>query len=442
MPNGNHHRVVVTGLGTISCLGNSVDELWDGLLAGRSGIRRFTTFNADDAPIKIGGEILNFDRIERLGEKWARRAFHYSAYGLAASLEAIENAGLDIDAGDLDTAGVVIANAHGCHGSFWMYTDHELQKLKDTDKQHFRHFWEWVEEARPEEFDPEVFGPPFMLLGHELATTLVAERIGSIGPRCSISTACTSGARAIDRAWRMLRRNQCNIVLVGGAEFIMDPPSIGVLHGMRALTAHDADPIHASKPFDRNRSGFVAASGSAILCMETLEHAKKRGANILAEMVGSGGSGNAYSLFAPETEGVGPSSAMHKAINDAGITPEDIDCVYAHATATGVGDPAESLGIKMTFGDHCPNVPITATKSMIGHSIAAAGAFGAMTCVLSLHNGVIPPTINLEDPDDFTEGLNIVTGEPRECDVNYAMCNAFGFGGANASNLFKKYDGT
>jgi len=413
------------------------------MLAGRSGVKRISNFDTDidDCPIKVAGEVRNFDAVEILGKKWAGRGFQYVQYALAAALEAITNAGLDVDGDELNDAGIVISNAHGVEWLQEKVCEDAGRKYGFENKyDQLRHAWELAKNRVHPPFDESVFGPRMVLwMCNEAATDIVGQRIGSLGPRFTISTACVSGVLAIDRAWRWLRRGQCEIVVAGGAEFAVESNGIWSLHAMRALTSHELDPARASRPFDKNRSGFVLADGAGILVMETLEHALARNAPILAELVGSGGSANAYSLFAPQTDGAGPSGAMDAALHDAGVSYRDIDLVYAHATATGIGDPAEAEGIRMTFKEHTPNVSITAPKSMMGHAIGASGALGAVGCVQSLRDQVVPPTINLTEPDECAAGLNIVCDSPEERRLEYVLNNAFGFGGANGSNIFKRY---
>lgn len=436
------HRVVVTGVGAVSCMGNTAVETWENMQAGHSGIRSISYFDPGDCPIKVAGEVRGFDAVARLGEEWAGRGFQYVQYGLAAALEALEQAGLDPDEDDLTDAGVVIANAHGVGWMLQQVGQDARNKYGfEDDYESLRHGWEMIATWRKPPFEESAFGPRMLLLmSNEAATDIVGERIGSLGPRFSISTACVSGARAVDRAFRWLKRGQCDVVLAGGAECVIEPNGIWALNAMKALSAHAANPEHASRPFDKNRSGFVLADGAGVLVCETLEHAQKRGATILAELVGSGGSANAHSLFAPESAGAGPNGAMEGALRSAGLDYHEIDVVYAHATATGVGDPAEAEGIKMTFKEHTPNVSITAPKSMIGHAIGAAGALGAVACVQSIVDQIVPPTINLTEPDECAEGLHIVTGEAEKREINFVLNNAFGFGGANGSNIFRRFE--
>ncbi len=434
------HRVVVTGLGAVSCLGTTASETWDNMVAGNSGIRHISAFDLPECPIRVAGEVRNFDAVERLGKEWAGKGFQYCQYALAASLEAIAHAGLDVDAFDFTKTGISIANAHGVGWFMYKVGIDARHKYGYNDFEALRHGWELIASYREEPYEESAYSPEMVfMMSNEAATDLVGLRIGSIGPRFTVSSACVSGARAVDRAFRWLKRGQCEMVIAGGAEVVVEPNGIWALNAMKALSAHQDEPEGASRPFDKNRSGFVLAEGSGMMVLETLEHAQKRGAPILAELVGCGGSANAYSLFAPESAGAGPSGAMNGALKSAGMNYDEIDAVFAHATATGIGDPAEAEGIKMTFKDHTPNVSVTAPKSMMGHSIGAAGALGAVACVQSIMHQAVPPTINMTDPEDFTRDMRIVNGIAEERPINAVLNNAFGFGGSNGSNIFKRF---
>jgi len=431
----------VTGLGAYTCLGSDVDEMWENLINGRSGIRRISGFDATDFPITIAGEVQDFDPYQAIDKDWDGRGDRYCQLGVAAAMQAIRNADLDIDQGDVVDAGVVIANGHG---HWWDFADVILDLLDRGEYDGFDaiQFWSMVQDLTHQRRGPDAFDPNLIMnLNYDAPSALVAERLGSYGPRFTISTACASGVKSVERAVRFLWHGDCEMVITGGAESDVTTFGIWLLDGMRALTSHDGHPEAASRPFDQNRDGFVIAEGAAILVLETLEHAVKRKAHIHAEVVGVGGSANAYSLFAPEPIGEGPAGAMEAALLSAGMGYTDVDCIYAHATATGVGDPAEAGGFKMVFKDHMLNVSITATKSMMGHGIGAAGAIGAIQCVKSVETGVIPPIINLDDPDDCCEGLNLVSGSAEERPVKCALNNGFGFGGGNCANIFTRFDG-
>lgn len=435
-------RVVVTGMGAYTCLGDNPDKMWENLIQGISGVRRITIFDATDFPITIAGEIQNFDAKSVNGEYWAALCGErYNQIGLAAAVQAVINAGFDIDSNDLADAGVVVSNAHGIWDPFPSSARKMIANNEYTDG-NGPLIWKYVQEHFTSNYGPLGFNPElFLTMNYDSPSTLIADRLSATGPRFTVSSACVSGAKSVERAVRMLRHGMTDIVITGGAESDVTEYGIWFLDAMRALTSHCEVPENASKPFDKNRSGFVLAEASAILILETLEHASKRGANILAEVVGVGGSANAYSLFAPEPVGEGPAGAMNAALKDAGMNYDEIDAVFAHATATEVGDPAEAGGIKMTFKDHTENVTVTATKCMMGHSIGAAGAVGAIQCVKAVQTNCIPPVINLEDPDESCEGLNIPKNQAEHREIKCVLNNAFGFGGANASNIFIKFTG-
>lgn len=445
MSGGNTHRnrVVVTGLGAIGCLGHSAEEMWQGLLAGRSGIRKIAAPDCQGFEITIAGEIQDFDPLARLGPDWAYVGDRFAQLGLAAALEAIENAGLDVGRGDLSSAGVVLANAHN-NGGRDAWSGHALftYKMGEWDADRFLDLFHTVLDTYNTRYAPHPVEQDICYRqSSDFPTHLVARYLQTRGPLFTVSSACVSGAKTVERGVRWLRRGQCEVAICGGAESVVDPWGIWFLHAMKALTSFSRDPEHASRPFDRDRSGFVLAEGAGVLVLETLDHALRRGAPILAEVVGVGGSANANSLYAPEPVGDGVAGAMRAALRDADIEPERIDAVFAHATATGIGDPAEADGIRLTLGDHAPNVAITATKSMIGHAIAAAGALGAIQCVQAIRDGLIPPIKNLEVVDEACAGLHYVRGEAEARRLDCVMNNAFGFGGANGTNIFKRYAG-
>ncbi len=299
-----------------------------------------------------------------------------------------------------------------------------------------------MEQSIKAERGPEGWMPQFFwTMTYDAPAAMIASRLQATGPNFAIASACVSGAKAVERATRWLRRGHAEIIIAGGSESVIDQHGVRVLHAMHALTAHSHIPEHASRPFDKNRAGFVLAEGAGMLVLETLDHARQRDAPILAEVVGVGGSANAFSLYAPEPVGEGPAAAMDAALNDARMDYHDVDLIVAHATSTGIGDPAEAEGFRMTFKEAVGAIAITAPKSMMGHAIGAAGALGAVHCVQAIQHGVIPPTMNLDDPEEFIAGLDVIRDEAREQPVRIALNNAFGFGGANGSNIFVRFDG-
>ena len=441
--NSQRNRVVVTGVGALSCLGLTAEQTWCGLLEGKSGIRKMSQPDCQGFDISVAGEILGFDPLETLGRDWAFLGDRFSQIGLAASLQAIEAAGLDAGRGQLRAAGVVLANAHyNCGRDSWGGRALEAFPTGRVDTDHIGQLVGIVREGLNERHRGYPVEQDIVYRQNpDYPTHLVARYCQTSGPLFTVSSACVSGAKTVERGVRWLRRGQCEVALCGGTESVVDPWGIWFLNAMRALTSFSADPEHASKPFDRDRSGFVLAEGAGVLVLETLDHALRRDAPILAEVVGVGGSANANSLYAPEPVGDGVAGAMKAALRDAQVEPEKIDVVFAHATSTGIGDPAEADGIRLTFGDHAAKVGVTATKSMMGHAIAAAGALGAIQCVQAIRDNVIPPIINLENVDEACQGVNYIRRQAIERRIDYALNNAFGFGGANASNIFKRFVG-
>ena len=436
------HRVVVTGFGAVTCLGLTAEETWSNLVAGRCGIRKISRFDATGFEVSVAGEISGFNSVEQLGPDWAYLGDRFSQIGLAAALQAARHAGLDPDAGAMRQAAVITANAHsdmshyGAQG--WEFARNggvdiyrDGVRLTEGVIDHISR------RAAPYRIDPDLL----YRQNYDYTTHLVAKRFNTRGPLFTVSSACVSGAKAVERGVRWLQRGHCHVALCGGSEAVVDQFGIWLLHAMRALTTYAADPHHASRPFDRDRSGFVLAEGAGFLILETLEHALRRDARIYAEVVGVGGSANANSLFAPEPVGDGVAGAMLAAMRHGGVAPKEIDMVAAHATATGIGDPAEADGIRIALQDHAPNVAITASKSMMGHAIAASGALGAIQCVQAIRDNVVPPIINLDNPDSCCEGLHMVANVAEPRPVNCAINNAFGFGGSNGSNIFRRFAG-
>jgi len=435
-------RIVVTGYGAVTCLGLDADASWRNLVSGTSGIRRVESFDVSDMPITIAGEIREFDPVASLGPQWAYIGDRYVQIAQAATLQALGHAGLDAEGPEARAAAVVIANAHGFtaawgkaaqpliaeHGYDGMDQVELLEGIRDYMEQHY------MEPGAV--YDHDVFAR--MMYNHQ--TKVVSARLQTTGPCFSVSSACMSGAKSIDRATRYLRHGHAEVALAGGTEACVARYAIFFLHAMKALTTDCDTPEEASRPFDQGRSGFVLSEGCGILCLETLAHARRRGATILAEVMGNGSSNNANSLFAPEDDGGGSAGSMKAALRDGGVDPATVDAVFAHATATGVGDPAEAEAIRLTLGDAAADASVTAPKSMMGHAIAASGAIAAINSVQAINDGVIPPVLNLTDPDpECTRGLDIVRDEARERRVNCVLNNAFGFGGTNAAHVFRRF---
>ncbi|MFG0328798.1 MAG: beta-ketoacyl-[acyl-carrier-protein] synthase family protein [Phycisphaerales bacterium] len=416
------NRVVVTGLGAVTCLGHDAETTWRHMLAGESGIRRIRRFDVSEFPIKIAGEVQNWDADAALGPDWAAQGERMSELAMQAGLEAARSAGFEPGDPKLEDAAVVMANAHGD----WDVGTPVFIRVS-------------LEDGGPAAYSPPEF---WQRIFYHAPTYMVARRLGAHGPAFTVSCACVSGAKSVERAVRWLRRGHAQVAFAGGTETVVDKYCVQFLHTMRALTAEwEDEPAQASRPFNRDRAGFVVAEGAGVLTLETLEHAQRRGATILAEVAGVGGSANAHSLFAPEPVGEGPSASMDAALRDAQMDPAEIDLILAHATATEVGDPAEADGFRMTFGDTVGQPSICATKSMIGHAIGASGAIGAINLVQALRDGAAPPILNLNDLDTCGEGLRLVRGEAESRPYRAGLANAFGFGGTNASLVFKRFDG-
>lgn len=435
-------RVVVTGIGALSCLGLTAEDTWEGLLAGRSGIGPITHPDSQGIDVSVCGEIEGFDPVAQLGEQWAYVGDRYSQIALAASLQAAANAGLDPDRGDFRDAAIIMANAHNnCGRESWGHHGYHSGIAEEYERDGFLDLLlivrdEFTKNHAPYPVEQDVF----YRMSCDYPTHLIARRFDAHGPLLTPSCACVSGAKSVERGLRFLRHGQAEMALCGGTESVVDPWGFWFLNAMRALTTFSDDPEHASRPFDKERSGFVLSEGAGALILETLDHARRRGAPILAEVAGVGGSANSNSLYAPEPVGEGVAGAMRAAMRDARIEPNEVDAVFAHATATGIGDPAEADGVHIAFGDHADRCAITATKSMIGHAIAAAGALGAIQCIQAIRDQRIPPVINLDDPDECIANLHVVTGASEERRVDVALNNAFGFGGSNGSNIFKRFE--
>ncbi len=408
---------MVTGYGLVTCIGLNAAETWTSLANGQSGVRRISIFGDLDYPIKVAGQVVGLDAESILGKLVAGKNARFANLGLVAGTEAVLHAGLRPRDPMLRDAAVSMANAHGD----WCLT-------------------EWIFPVVWKD-DPRAVNPQDTMerLRYDALSRVMGHYFGAHGPRSTISTACCSGTKAIERAFRWLARGHAQVAIAGGAEGIVDHYCIRFLHAMRALTTHHTDPHHASKPFDKNRSGFVIGEGAGVFVLETLEHALQRGAPIRAEVIGVGGSGNATSLYTPDPEGDGSAVAMQAAIRNAGIAPTEIDTIFAHATATDTGDPAEAIAIRAVFGEHAPKIAITAPKSMMGHPIGASGAIASVNSVQAIIHNTVPPVINLDDPDPCIEGLHVVRGRAESRPVNCVLSNAFGFGGVNGCNIFRRF---
>jgi 3-oxoacyl-[acyl-carrier-protein] synthase II len=420
MSEGHARRVVVTGMGAVTALGNDVPSTWAGMAAGRSAVRTITAFDPSRVTSRIAGEVHDVDASHVLDRKELRRTDRYIMFGLVAAREAMDAAGLpDRLEGDLaEATGVILGTGLGGVGTL---TDNITINA---------------------ERGPDRISPFFIPMGiPNIGAGQIAINTGALGPNFAVVSACATGGHAIGEAWETIRRHDAEIMLAGGTEAGIYEPLVGGFCAMRALSTRNDDPEAASRPFDKGRDGFVAGEGAAVLVLEALDHAIARGAQPLAEIVGYGATADASHITLPAPGGIGAVRAARRAIEKAGITSDAIAHVNAHATSTPEGDKAELQAIRTIFGAHAPDVAITANKSMIGHTLGAAGAIEAIVTIMTMREGCIPPTINLEDPDDYAEGLDIVTGGARSMVVDYALSTSFGFGGQNSALVFRRWDG-
>jgi 3-oxoacyl-[acyl-carrier-protein] synthase II len=404
-------RVVVTGMGTVSPVGNSVAQSWESLRAGRGGIAAITHFDASRLPVRIAGEVKGFDAAAIFGTKEARRGTPHVHFAMAAAREAVLDSGLDIGAVSSDV-GVLIASGIG-----------GLEVIENTTR--------ILDAEGPRRVSP--FAAAMALV--DMAPGMVAIDLGARGPNMAVVSACASGADAIGQASNWIRQGDAVAVLAGGTEAGITSTGIAMFAAARALSTRNDDPDHASRPFDGERDGFVAAEGSAVLVLEEREHALARGATILAELLGYAASADAYHITAPEPSGDGAIRCVRRALERAGLRPEDIQYINAHGTGTPLNDLSETRAIKRLFGESAYSVPISSTKSMTGHMLGAAGAFEAMVTILAMRDGFLPPTVNLDNADPECD-LDYVPKVGRAANARLAMTTSFGFGGHNACLVF------
>jgi 3-oxoacyl-[acyl-carrier-protein] synthase II len=410
-------RVVVTGLGALTPLGNTTDEFWAALLQGRSGIGPITRFDTTGYPTRIAGEVRNFDPLKYVDRKEARRLDPYLHYAMACSCMAVDDAGLDTDRVDGERFGVLIGSGIG--GITTLLEGEHTRMEKGFDR-----------------VSPFVI--PMLIVN--MAAGLVSMRFGAKGPNSSVVTACATGNHALGDAYRIIQRGEADVMIAGGAEAMIVPLTIAGFCAMKAMSTRNDEPEKASRPFDADRDGFVCSEGAGILVLEALEHAVRRDARIYGEIVGYGMSGDAHHMTAPDPEGDGAARAMRAALRDAALAPTEVGYINAHGTSTPYNDKFETMAIKRVFGDHAARLAVSSTKSMTGHLLGAAGGIEAIACVLALHHGILPPTINYQTPDPDCD-LDYIPNQARKQDVDVALSNAFGFGGTNATLAFRKYRG-
>ena len=406
-------RVVVTGLGAVTPIGNTVEEFWKGIRDGKVGIGPITRFDTTGYKVTLAAEVKDFKAADRMDFKAAKRMDRFSHYAVAASKEALEDSGLDLSKEDAFRAGVVIGSGIG--------------SLEMMESEHEKILKGQVNRVNP-------LMVPRMI--SNMAAGNVSIQLGLRGKCTNVVTACASGTHCIGDAFRAIQYDDADIMFAGGAESSICPTGIAGFQSLTALSTSD-DPLYASIPFDKNRSGFVMGEGAAIVILEELEHAKKRGAKIYAEVTGYGCSSDAYHITSPAEDGAGAATAMINAMKDAGVNPEEITYINAHGTSTHHNDLFETRAIKLAFGEHAKDIRINSTKSMIGHLLGAAGAIECLTCVKEIEEGYIHATVGYETPDEELD-LNYCK-EAYEEEVPYAISNSLGFGGHNASLLLKKY---
>ncbi len=410
-------RVVVTGIGTINPLGNNIEEYFSNLEKGVSGAGPITHFDPSHFKTKFACELKGYDPSQFFDRKELRKYDLYTQYALVAAEQAVKDSGLDLESIDKDMTGVIWASGIGGLETFY-------QEVKS-----------YVEGGQIPRYSP--FFIPKMIA--DMAAGHISMKYGFRGPNYCTVSACASSNHAMIDALTYLRLGRADIIVTGGSEAAINPPGVGGFNSMQALSTRNDEPTKASRPFDANRDGFVIGEGAGALILEEYEHAKARGAKIYAEVAGGGMSADAYHLTAPHPEGIGARKAMVDAIHDAGLELTDIDYVNTHGTSTPVGDLAEIKGIVATFGEHAYKMNISATKSMTGHLLGAAGAIEALACIMALNKGIIPPTINNETLDpEIDPKLNLTLNKAQQRDINVALSNTFGFGGHNSSVIFKK----
>ena len=409
-------RVVVTGLGAVTPIGIGKENFWNALISGKNGIVKITRYDPTETNVQIAGEVQDFDPAQFIDKKELKRMDRYTQFALAAARLAIEDSKIDLEKIDNDRAGAFVGTGIG--GMETLHSQYEKLFAKGASR----------------------ISPFFIPMAiTNMATGNVAIAFNLRGPCECIVTACASGTNAIGDAFHLIQRGDADIMLAGGTEAAVSPAGVAGFGAMKALCSdHNDDPAHASRPFDKNRSGFVMGEGAGIILLEELEHAKARGAHIYAEIVGYGRNDDAYHITTPAPGGITQAKCMKLALDDAGLKPEDIDYINAHGTSTHFNDEGETQAIKNLFGEHAYKIPVSSTKSMTGHMLGAAGGVEAIATVLSVEKNIVHPTINYETPDEGLD-LNYVPNVAQEHEVNAAISNSFGFGGHNACVVFKKF---
>ena len=411
-------RVVITGLGTVNPLGNSVPAFWEGMLAGRSGVTRVTKFDADEYDSQIAGEVKDFPGIPEtyVSKREARRLDPFAEYAVAAAVEAVLDSGLDFDKEDRLRCGVVVGSGIG--GLQELQTQHERLMAKGPSK-------------------VSAFTIPKLMVNAAAGNISILWKLQ--GPSVATVTACASAGHAMADALRYVQSGLCDVVITGGSEAAVTRIGLASFCALRGLSTRNDDPATASRPWDEGRDGFIMADGAGIVVLEDLEHAKARGAPIYGELLSAGSSGDGYHITAPDPAGAGAALAMRRAITDAGMVPEQVDYINAHGTSTQLGDVAETRAVKAVFGDHArKKLMISSTKSFIGHSLGASGGIEMVAVAKTIQAGIIPQTLNLQTPGEECD-LDYIPDEPRAAKVDVAMSNSFGFGGHNISLVIRRF---
>jgi 3-oxoacyl-[acyl-carrier-protein] synthase II len=412
-------RVVVTGMGLVTSLGQDVASSWAGITSGQSAVRTIESFDPSRVNCRIAGEVRGFDPSHVLDRKEIRRTDRYIQFGLVATREAMDQAGLPerVEGEEAERTGVILGTGLGGTGT--LVDGISTSALRGPDR----------------------ISPFFIPMGiPNVGAGQIAISYGMVGPNFTTVSACATGGHAIGEAWETIRRNDADTMIAGGSEAGIYEPFVGGFDSMRALSRRNDDPEGASRPFDKGRDGFVPGEGCGVVVLEELEHARARGATILAELIGYGATADASHITLPAPGGIGAVRAARRAIAKAGIEPTDIAHVNAHATSTPQGDEAELQAIRTLLGDHAPEATITANKSMLGHTLGAAGAIEAIISIMTIRESCVPPTLNLEDPDDEIGDLDVVADRARAQDVRIALSNSFGFGGQNTALIFGRWE--
>lgn len=415
----NLKRVVVTGIGALTPIGNTATEYWNGLLEGKSGADFITQFDAEKFRTRFACEVKNFDPTTYLDRKEARKIDRFTQFGLIVSDEAVKDAGINKETMDADRIGVIFSSGIG---GLITFQEEVINFAKGDGTPRFNPFF-----------------IPKMIL--DIAAGQISMRHGFRGPNFAVVSACASSTHAIIEAFNWIRLGKADIILAGGSEAVISQSGVAGFNAMKALSERNDDPQSASRPFDKDRDGFVMGEGAGMLVLEELEHALARGAHIYCEIGGGGATADAHHITAPHPEGLGALNVMRQTLADAGLKPEDVDYINVHGTATPLGDIAETKAILNVFGEHAYNLNISSTKSMTGHLLGAAGAIEAIACVYSVVHDIVPPTINhFTDDDQLDPNLNFTFHTPQKRTVNAALSNTFGFGGHNASVIVKKFN--